>query len=67
MNIPDIVQCFKESRQQKKLILSEISSESGVAIHTVNRIFSGEDVHFSSLRALLETLDLRIYVEKEAA
>ncbi len=58
MNTTEIVQCIKEAKQQKKLTLNEIASESGVAIRTVNRIFAGEDVRFSSLRAVLEALDL---------
>ena len=67
MNTTEIVQRIKEAKQEKKLTLSEIASESGVAIRTVNRIFAGEDVRFSSLQAVLETLDLIIYVEREAA
>ena len=66
MNTTEIVQRIKEAKQEKKLTLSEIASESGVAIRTVNRVFAGEDVRFSSLRAVLETLDLIIYVEREA-
>jgi len=67
MNTTEIVQRIKEAKQEKKLTLSEIASESGVAIRTVNRIFAGEDVRFSSLQAVLETLDLIIYIEREAA
>jgi len=67
VNSTEIVQRIKEAKQQKGLTFSDIASESGVAIRTVNRIFAGEDVRFSSLRAVLETLDLSISVEREAA
>jgi transcriptional regulator with XRE-family HTH domain len=58
---------MKKAKQQKKMTLNEIAFESKVAIRTVNRIFAGEDVRFSSLVAVLETLDLSIYIEKEVA
>ena len=67
MSATQIVQLIKKAKQQKKMTLNKIASESGVAIRTVNRIFAGEDVRFSSLMAVLETLDLSIYVEKEVA
>jgi len=67
MNSSEIVQRIKEAKQQKGLTFRDIASESGVAIRTVNRIFAGEDVRFSSLMAVLETLDLSISVEKEVA
>jgi len=67
MNSTELVQRIKEAKQQKGLTFNEIVSESGVAIHTVNRIFTGEDVRFSSLRAILETSDLSISIEREAA
>ena len=67
MSATQIVQLIKKEKQQKKMTLNKIASESGVAIRTVNRIFAGEDVRFSSLMAVLETLDLSIYVEKEVA
>ena len=67
MSATQIVQLIKKSKQQKKMTLNKIASESGVAIRTVNRLFAGEDVRFSSLMAVLETLDLSIYVEKEVA
>ncbi len=62
-----IVQLIRKAKKQKKMTLNEIASESKVAIRTVNRIFAGEDVRFSSLVAVLDTLDLNIYVEKEVA
>ena len=67
MNSTEIVQLIKEAKQQKGLTFRDIASESGVAIRTVNRIFAGEDVRFSSLRAVLETLGLSISIEREAA
>ena len=67
MRTKQIVELIRKAKQQKKMTLNEIASESKVAIRTVNRIFAGEDVRFSSLVAVLDTLDLNIYVEKEVA
>lgn len=67
MSTTQIVQLIKKAKKQKQMTLNEIASESKVAIRTVNRIFAGEDVRFSSLMAVLETLNLSIYVEKEVA
>lgn len=49
------------------MTLNEIATSSGIAIRTVNRIFAGEDIRFSSLVAVLDTLDLSINIKKEAA
>ncbi len=67
MRAKQIVALLKQAKQEKKMTLNQIASHAGVAIRTVNRIFAGEDVRFSSLLAVLETLDLNVYVEKEVA
>ena len=67
MKSEQFVEQVRSAKQQKKMTLQEIASRSGVAIRAVNRIFAGEDVRFSSLRAVLEILDLGIYIEREAA
>lgn len=67
MRREQIVELIKKAKQQKKMTLHEIAFESKVAIRTVNRIVAGEDVRFSSLVAVLETLNLSITVEKEVA
>ena len=67
VNSDQIVKEIRRAKQQKKMTLEEIANNSKVAIRTVNRIFAGEDVRFSSLRAVLETLDLSIYIEREVA
>ncbi len=53
---------IRSAKQQKKMTLQEIASQSEVAIRTVNRIFAGEDVRYSSLVAVLEVLGLSISV-----
>lgn len=67
MRTEQIVTLLKQAKKEKKMTLHEIASHSKVAIRTVNRIFAGEDVRFSSLTAVLKTLDLNVYVEKEVA
>lgn len=67
MGKEQIVKLIKQAKQHKKMTLNEIATSSGIAIRTVNRIFAGEDVRLSSLMAVLDTLDLSISVEKEAA
>jgi len=61
----DVIQLSEMIRQRKSelgLTIQKISSESGVAERTVNRILSGEDVRYSSLLAVLVVLDLSISV-----
>ena len=67
MRAKQIVALLKQAKQEKKMTLNQIASHSGVAIRTVNRIFAGEDVRFSSLITVLDTLDLNIYVTEKVA
>jgi len=62
MDAEQIVEQIRSAKQQKKMTLQEIASQSEVAIRTVNRIFAGEDVRYSSLVAVLEVLGLSISV-----
>lgn len=62
MSSTQIVQLIKKAKKQKEMTLDEIASQSGVAIRTVNRIFAGEDVRYSSMVSVLETLGLSFFV-----
>ena len=55
-----IIELLKQSKSDKKLTMMEIASRSKVGIRTVNRIFAGEDVRFSSMLAVLDTLDIEL-------
>jgi predicted transcriptional regulator len=58
MQSKEIVTLLKKSKSQKKMTMNEIAAESHIGIRTVNRIFAGEDVRFSSLTAVMNTLDI---------
>jgi len=53
---------IKKRKSELGLTIQKISTESGVAERTVNRILAGEDVRYSSLLAVLEVLGLSISV-----
>lgn len=53
---------IRKRKSELELTIQEISTESGVAERTVNRILAGEDVRYSSLLAVLTVLDLSISV-----
>ena len=38
--------------------MNNISEKAGIGIRTVNRIFAGEDVRFSSVLAVLNALEI---------
>jgi predicted transcriptional regulator len=67
MNKEQIITLIKRAKEEKHMTINEIASESNVAVRTVNRILAGEDVRYSSLVSVLETLELSIHVEKKAA
>jgi len=54
---------IKARKSELGLTIQKISSDSGVAERTVNRILAGEDVRYSSLLAVLAVLDLSISVK----
>ena len=58
MRKKEIVQLLKKSKSAKNMRMNDIASVSNIAIRTVNRIFAGEDVRFSSLIAVFNALDL---------
>ena len=64
MHTTGIVQHIKEAKQQKKMTLQEIANHSKIAIRTVNKMFARKDVRFSSLRGVLETLDLPLCLQR---
>jgi transcriptional regulator with XRE-family HTH domain len=53
---------IKKRKSELGLTIQKISTESGVAERTVNRILAGEDVRYSSLLAVLEVVGLSISV-----
>lgn len=54
----ELMHALKHSKTTNKLTMNEISKKAGIGIRTVNRIFAGEDVRFSSILAVLEALDI---------
>ena len=67
MQSKEIVALLKESKSQKKMTINEIAAESNIGIRTVNRIFAGEDVRFSSMVAVLDVLDIDFRLHKKMA
>ena len=61
-----IVELLRKSKAEKKMTMNDIAEKSNVGIRTVNRIFAGEDVRFSSMMAVLKALNLTIHIEKVA-
>ena len=62
MEIVQLSNMIKKQKSELELTIQQISTESGVAERTVNRILASEDVRYSSLLAVLEVLDLSITV-----
>ena len=62
MGTVQLSKMIKKRKSELGLTIQKISSESGVAERTVNRILAGEDVRYSSLLAVLEVLGLSISV-----
>ncbi len=54
----EIAQLLKRSKSRKNMTMNEIAEKSNVGIRTVNRIFAGQDVRFSSMTAVLDALDI---------
>ncbi len=63
----EILQLLKRSKFDKKMTMNDIAAKSNVGIRTVNRIFSGRDVRFSSMTAVLEALGLNLHIDSKAA
>ncbi len=61
----EIVQLLKKSKSDKKMTMNEIAAKSSVGIRTVNRIFAGDDVRFSSIEAVMDALDLSLIADKK--
>jgi len=62
MGSVQLLNMIKKRKSELGLTIQKISTESGVAERTVNRILAGEDVRYSSLLAVLEVLGLSISV-----
>ena len=54
----ELIHAIKQSKATKKLTMNNISEKAGIGIRTVNRIFAGEDVRFSSVLAVLDALEI---------
>lgn len=63
----EIIQLLKKSKFGKKMTMNEIAKKSNVGIRTVNRIFAGEDVRFSSMAAVLDALDIDLNLHMKMA
>ena len=64
MQRKELVDVLRRTKSKKQLTMKEIAAEADIGIRTVNRIFAGEDVRFSSLLAVLETLDLDLSIHQ---
>jgi len=58
MQYMEIVELLRKSKSTNKMTMNDIAEKSNVGIRTVNRIFAGEDVRFSSLTAVMNALDI---------
>jgi len=58
----ELIHALKYSKTTNKLTMNDISEKAGVGIRTVNRIFAGEDVRFSSILAVLDALDIDLNI-----
>lgn len=63
----NIVQLLKKSKSTKNMTMSDIAEKSNIGIRTVNRIFAGEDVRFSSMAAVLDALDIDLRLHMKMA
>jgi len=61
----EIITQAKDQKDAKKMTIRDISEHSGVSIRSVNRIFAGEDVRYSAIEAVLESLGLSILIGKK--
>ena len=67
MQVERITVLLREAKTRKKMTINEIAAKSNVGIRTVNRIFAGEDVRFSSMVAVLDVLDIDFRLHKKMA
>ncbi len=54
----ELIHALKHSKTTNKFTMNDISEKAGVGIRTVNRIFAGDDVRFSSILAVLDALEI---------
>lgn len=62
----EIVEILKKAKSTKKFTMNEIAEKSSIGIRTVNRIFAGQDVRFSSIVAVLKVLDIDLNLHMKA-
>jgi len=64
----ELVGMLRKAKVLKKFTMNDIADKSGVGIRTVNRIFAGQDVRFSSMIAVLDALHINLDAQfKQAA
>ncbi len=63
----EILQQLKKSKSNKNMTMNDIAEKSSIGIRTVNRIFAGEDVRFSSMAAVLDALDIDLRLHMKMA
>ena len=56
-----------QRKHELEWTIEKISKESGVGVRTVNRIFAGQDVRFSSITAVLDALDIDLSLRMKKA
>lgn len=64
MSIVQLVDTIKQRKEELGLTIDKMSLESGVGTRTINRILAGEDVRYSSISSVLESLDLSISISE---
>jgi len=62
MPIVQLVDTIKQRKEELGLTINALSLESGVGTRTINRILAGEDVRYSSISLVLQSLDLTISI-----
>lgn len=63
----EILQLLRQTKINKHMTMNDIAAKSNIGIRTVNRIFAGEDVRFSSMTAVLEALDIDLRLDLKMA
>lgn len=61
-----LIESIRERKDDLDWTIEKISQESGVGVRTINRILAGEDVRFSSIKAVMDALELSFTVDKSS-
>lgn len=62
-----IIDQLKGQKKKLNMTIRDISKNSGISIRSVNRVFSGEDVRYSAIEAVLGALGLSILIDKKCS